>query len=77
MVDVLELVMVFVRSGYPCADRGGEGGSRKPYPSDVSDEEWHLVLSYLTVMSEGAPQRRHGLRAAFNALRWVVRTGAQ
>ncbi|HTL90444.1 MAG TPA: IS5/IS1182 family transposase, partial [Leptolyngbya sp.] len=26
--------------------------SRKPYPSDVSDEEWALVAPYLTLMSE-------------------------
>ena len=46
------------------------------YPSDVSDEEWALVVSYLTVMTEEAPQREYSLRAVFNALRWMVRTGA-
>ena len=51
--------------------------SRKPYPSDVGDEEWHFVLPYLTLMRADAPQRHHDLRAVFNALRWVVRTGAQ
>jgi len=30
---------------------------RKPYPSDVSDEEWALVVPYLTLRDEGAPQR--------------------
>ena len=50
---------------------------RRAYPSDVSDEEWHFVLPYLTLMREDAPQRRHDLREVFNALRWVVRTGAQ
>lgn len=28
---------------------------RKPYPSDVSDEEWALVVPYLTLMTEDAP----------------------
>jgi transposase len=28
-------------------------------------------------MTEDAPQRRHDLREVFNALRWIVRTGAQ
>ncbi len=51
--------------------------ARKPYPSDVRDEEWHFVLPYLTLMRENAPQRRHDLRAIFNALRWLVRTGVQ
>src|SRR5215475_1402187 len=49
---------------------------REGYPSDVSDEEWALVVSYLTLMTEGAPQREYSLRAVFNALRWMARTGA-
>jgi len=49
---------------------------RKPYPSDVSDEEWGLVAPYLTLITEDAPQRRHDLREVFNALRWIVRAGA-
>jgi transposase len=50
---------------------------RKPYPSDVSDEEWAFVAPYLTLMREDAPQRDYPLREVFNALRWMVRTGAQ
>lgn len=49
---------------------------RKPYPSDVTDEEWALVAPYLTLMTEDAPQRTHSLREVFNALRWLVRAGA-
>jgi transposase len=51
--------------------------SRKPYPSDVSDEEWAFVAPYLTLMRPDAPQRTHDLREVYNALRWIVRTGAQ
>ncbi len=50
--------------------------SRKPYPSDVSDEEWALVAPYLTLLPEDAGQRRYELREVFNALRWIVRAGA-
>jgi transposase len=50
--------------------------ARKPYPSDVTDDEWAFVASYLTLMDEHAPQRHHDLRAVFNALRWLVRTGS-
>lgn len=50
---------------------------RKPYPSDVSDDEWAFVAPYLSLMIEDAPQRRHDLREVYNALRWIVRTGAQ
>ena len=48
---------------------------RKPYPSDVSDEEWSLVVPYLTLMTEAAPQRDYALRELFNALRYVIRYG--
>ena len=51
--------------------------TRKPYPSDVSDDEWAFVAPYLTLMNEDAPQREHSLREVFNGLRWIVRTGAQ
>lgn len=50
--------------------------SRKPYPSDVSDDEWTFVAPYLTLMTEAAPQREHSLREVFNGLRWIVRAGA-
>lgn len=50
--------------------------SRKPYPSDVSDEEWALVAPYLTLLPEEASQREHSLREVFNGLRCIVTTGA-
>jgi transposase len=54
-----------------------ESPTRKPYPSDVSDDEWAFVAPYLMLMREDAPQRAHPLREVFNALRWLVRTGAE
>jgi hypothetical protein len=50
---------------------------RKAYPSNVSDEEWALAASHLTLMTKDAPQRYFPLREVFNGLRWIVRTGAQ
>ena len=50
---------------------------RKPYPSDVTDDEWAFVAPYLTLMDGDAPQRRHDLREVFNGLRFIVRTGNQ
>jgi transposase len=50
--------------------------TRKPYPTDVSDEEWAFVAAYLTLMTPDAPQRDYSLREVFNALRWIVRAGA-
>jgi transposase len=49
---------------------------RKPYPTDVSDDEWALVAPYLALVREDAPQRKHELREVFNALRWIVRAGS-
>ena len=48
---------------------------RKTYQSDVTDDEWSLVVPYLTLMCEDAPQREYPLRELFNALRYVVRYG--
>lgn len=50
--------------------------SRKPYPSDVSDDEWALVAPYLALLPESSTQRTHSLREAFNGLRYIVKTGA-
>src|SRR3954452_14091335 len=51
--------------------------THQPYPSDVSDAEWEFVLPYLCLLPEDAGQREHALRDVFDALRWLVRTGAQ
>jgi transposase len=47
------------------------------YPSDVTEEEWEFCAPYLTLMDPEAPQRRHSLRALFNALRYIAKTGVQ
>src|SRR3954469_6608046 len=51
--------------------------TRKSYPSDVTDDEWAFLAPYLTLMREDAPQREYPLRDLLDALRWVVKTGAQ
>jgi transposase len=50
--------------------------ARKPYPSDVSDEEWTFAAPYLVLMDPEAAQREHDLREVYNALRWLVRSGS-
>ena len=50
--------------------------NKKPYPSDLSQQEWDFVAPYLTLMKEDAAQRAHSLREVFNALRWLARAGA-
>ncbi len=49
--------------------------TRKPYPSDVSDDEWTFVAPYLTLLPEDVSQRKHDLREVFNGLRYLVKTG--
>jgi transposase len=46
------------------------------YPTDCSEEEWAFVAPYLALLPEEAGQRRHDLRAVFDALRWLMRAGA-
>ena len=50
--------------------------TRKPYPTGVSDEEWAFVAPYLILLPLDAEQRRYDLREVFNALRYLVKTGA-
>jgi transposase len=50
--------------------------ARKPYPTDVTDEEWAFAAPYLALIRADAPQREHDLREVFNALRWLVKAGA-
>lgn len=50
---------------------------RKPYASDVSDDEWAFLVPYLTLMRDDAPQRTHDLREIFNGLRYIARAGLQ
>jgi transposase len=47
----------------------------RSYPSDVSDDEWAFVAPYLALVPEASAQRRHDLRAVFDALRYVIRSG--
>lgn len=49
--------------------------TRKPYPSDVSDEEWAFIEPFLTLIRPDAPQREHDLREVYNGVRYVMRTG--
>jgi transposase len=50
---------------------------RTHYPSDVSDGEWEFCAPYLTLMDPEAPQQLYPLRALFNALRYIAKTGVQ
>ena len=53
------------------------GRVRVGYPSDVTDEEWALVLPYLLLCREDSPHREHDLCEVFNGLRFIAKTGCQ
>jgi transposase len=64
------------RTCYELSPGAAIGGmSRKPYPSDVTDDAWNFVCPYLTLMRQDAPQRDCPLREGFNALRYLARSG--
>jgi hypothetical protein len=44
--------------------------TRKPYATDVSDDEWAFVSPYLALLPEEAGQQRHELREVFNGPRY-------
>ena len=56
---------------------GMEHPTRKPYPSEVRDDEWAFAAPYLILMTEEAPQCRHEPREVVNSLRFIVRGGLQ
>ena len=56
---------------------GVSKGIRRAYLTDVSDEEWAFVLPYLLLSREDNASRQHDLRALFDAVRYMVKTGNQ
>ncbi len=49
--------------------------NRQGYQTDVTDEEWAFVAPYLALCREDATQRDYPLRAVFNAVRYVAKSG--
>jgi transposase len=67
-----------IRRRFVLVDDGRMGNKGQVgYPSDVSDEEWSFVAPYLALCREDSEQRDYSLRAVFNGLRYIVRTGGQ
>ena len=50
---------------------------RQGYPGDVTDDEWAFAAPYLTLLRDDARRRKYDLRAVFDAVRWLVKTGAR
>jgi putative transposase len=50
---------------------------RRGYPTDVKDEEWHLIEPLLPPTARTGRPRQTDLRAVINALRYMVRAGCE
>jgi putative transposase len=50
---------------------------RKPYPTDLTDEQWKLVEPFLPAAKPGGRPRKADLREVLNALLYLVRSGCQ
>ncbi|MDQ5828090.1 MAG: IS5 family transposase [Chloroflexota bacterium] len=50
---------------------------RKPYPTDLSDEEWFYIEPHMPVPKEHGRPRIHSLREILNATFYVLRSGCQ
>ena len=49
--------------------------NRKPYPSDLTDEQWALLNGWLPNAKPGGRPRRTDLREVVNALLYLTRNG--
>jgi putative transposase len=50
---------------------------RKPYPTDLSDEEWNYIEPHIPTPKEHGRPRIHSLREILNATFYVLRSGCQ
>jgi len=50
---------------------------RKPYPTDLTDEQWQLIAPFLAPAKPGGRPRKTDLREVVNALLYLVRSGCQ
>ncbi len=51
--------------------------TRKPYPTDLTDEQWALIAPRLPPARPGGRRREVDLRAVVDAILYVLRTGCQ
>ena len=49
--------------------------TRQPYPSDLTDAQWHLLAPLIPAEKPGGRPRTVDMREIMNAIFYVVRTG--
>jgi putative transposase len=50
---------------------------RKPYPSDLTDNEWAILEPLIPLAKRGGRPRTTDMREVINAIWYVLRTGCQ
>jgi transposase len=58
-------------------NRGRYDRSRLRYPSDLTDDEWHLVKPMIPPGKRGGDKRTVNLREVVNGLMYILSTGCQ
>jgi putative transposase len=53
------------------------GMERKPYPTDLTDEQWTIIAAFLPPALPGGRPRKTDLREVVNAILYLVRSGCQ
>jgi putative transposase len=53
------------------------GMEQIPYPTDLTDNEWHMIEPLLPQASKPGRPRKHAWRSILNAIFYVLRTGCQ
>jgi len=54
-----------------------EGATRKPYPSDLTDDQWFLLEISIPDSKAGGRPRSTNPREVINAILYLNRTGCQ
>src|SRR5271156_1464378 len=57
-------------------ERGNPEG-RKPYSTDMTDEQWEILEPLVPVHQPGPQPRKYAYREILNAIFYVLRTGCQ
>jgi putative transposase len=52
-------------------------GARTPYPTDLTDEQWHILEPMIPPEKHGGRHRTVNMREVVNAILYILRTGCQ
>lgn len=50
-------------------------GKRKPYPSDLTDEQWRILEPFIPKIRKGGAPAKYERREIVNGIMYVLRTG--